>query len=412
MRHFLVLQGNSSPFFLALGRALYDRKHRVTKMNFCGGDRVFWHGWREVDFTGKRDEFACYLADFCQRNRVTDLILHNDCRPFHRIAIDVANRLELVPWVYEEGYLRPNWLTLERGGSNGFSRMPDDPDWYLKQVDNVPEYDDVAVGAGFKGRVLHDFKWQGMNYVYAHRYPYFQTHRPYPIWAEYATWAKRLSTIYWRRYQARRVVDDLVKNRREFFLFPLQLDSDSQLRVHSDFGGLLPSVEYVISSFCAHAHPDSYLLIKNHPLDNGWVNIRRKIDNLAQKRGVSSRILFIDGGDLDYMLEHAAAVVTVNSTVGMTAITRHLPVMLLGRAVYGVPGLVSEFSLDDFWCHRQPPNKALLGAFVSVLRHAAIINGNYYTDEGIALAVKESISRMEMDLHFLDGAPKPARLMA
>jgi len=395
---------------MALAKALDERGHDLSKINFSGGDYAFWGDWKAVDFAGRFDEFKAFLTDYCQAQDVTDLIFHNDCRPFHLIASEVVAELELDSWVYEEGYLRPNWLTLEKAGINGFSRMPDDPEWYLNQAAKLPACDDASVGAGFKGRVLYDFKWQGMNYLYTRRYPHFKTHRPYPIWAEYMTWAKRLSMIHWRRRQAVAVIDGLIQDHKRFFLFPLQLDSDSQIRIHSDFNRLAPAIEFVISNFAAHADADSSLLVKGHPLDNGWANFRRRVSKLGRKHGVSSRIFYIDGGDLDLILENCAGVVTINSTVGMTALTQNLPVALLGRAVFGVPGLVSDGELEQFWNNPKPPDSDLLKAFVRVLRHAALVNGNYYTPEGIALAVEESVKRMEMDSHILDDAPLPSRL--
>jgi len=409
-RHFLLVQGNSSPFFMALAKALDARGHGVSKINFSGGDYALWGDWKAVDFSGRFDEFKPFLTDYCQAHGVTDLIFHNDCRPFHRLASEVVVEQKLIAWVYEEGYLRPNWLTLERGGINGFSRMPDDPAWYLHQAAALPPCDDAPVGAGFRGRVLYDFKWQGMNYLHTRRYPHFKTHRPYPIWAEYLTWAKRLSLIHWRRRQAARAINELIEKRRRFFLFPLQLDSDSQLRIHSDFKRLAPAIEFVISDFAANAGVDSCLLVKGHPLDNGWANFRRLVSTLGRANGVSSRILYVDGGDLDLILGHCAGVVTINSTVGMTALAQRLPVALLGRAVYGVPGLVSAGELAQFWGDPKPPDSDLLEAFLRVLRHAALVNGNYYTPEGVALAVDESVRRMEMEHHILDGAPLPGRL--
>ena len=38
-------------------------------------------------------------------------------------AIAVAQEVGLTVHVFEEGYLRPSWITYERGGSNGHSRL-------------------------------------------------------------------------------------------------------------------------------------------------------------------------------------------------------------------------------------------------------------------------------------------------
>jgi capsular polysaccharide export protein len=41
-RSFLFLQGLASWFFDRLGRTLAERGHSVHRVNFNGGDRLFW----------------------------------------------------------------------------------------------------------------------------------------------------------------------------------------------------------------------------------------------------------------------------------------------------------------------------------------------------------------------------------
>ncbi|HAV07943.1 MAG TPA: capsule biosynthesis protein CapA, partial [Rhodobacteraceae bacterium] len=44
-------------------------------------------------------------------------------RPIHATAIRVAKARGLKVHVFEEGYLRPYWVTYERNGANGHSRL-------------------------------------------------------------------------------------------------------------------------------------------------------------------------------------------------------------------------------------------------------------------------------------------------
>ena len=79
---------------------------------------------------------------------------------------------------------------------------------------------------------------------------------------------------------------------------------------------------------------------------------------------------------------------TVNSTVGLSALQRGRPTKALGRAVYDVPGLTYQGPLDDFWRSPPPPDAALCRAFRNVVVHATQINGGFYTSEAIALALR------------------------
>ena len=304
-RHFFFLQGNSSGFFRRLGEGLAAAGHRVSKVNLCGGDWLFWGDWRAVDYTGTRSDFADFVAEYLDREAVSDIVLHNDCRQVHAAAIAVARARPVAVWVFEEGYLRPHWLTLERDGINGYSRLPDDPDWYrntAKAIGEVPPA--TPVGAAGRGRVVEDFRWQWANYRYFLRYPRDRTHRPYPIWAEYATWATRLATWYPRHWQAEALVRRAISEAWAYYLFPLQLNSDSQVQVHSPFTGMAEAIESVLKNFAEHAPADRHLILKNHPLDNAWINYRHIVGQAARRLSVSDRVHFIDGGDLNLLLDH------------------------------------------------------------------------------------------------------------
>ena len=57
---------------------------------------------------------------------------------------------------------------------------------------------------------------------------------------------------------------------KRYFLFPLQLSGDYQIRSHSPFLSMTMALEYVLTSFARHAPPDAILLVKEHPLDVGF----------------------------------------------------------------------------------------------------------------------------------------------
>lgn len=412
VRHFLFLQGNASWFFRRLGEGLAARGYGVTRVNVCGGDRLFWgrDDWNAVDYKGRPEAFDVFLSDLYAGRGITDIILHNDCRTTHRVAIAAARRAGIGIWVYEEGYLRPHWLTLEREGINGYSRLPDDPDWYRTTARTLSAGEgESAVGPGLRERILLDFRWQAANYTMALRYRHYRTHRPYPIWAEYATWGTRLAVLRHRHRVANRVTEDHARGDTPYHLFALQLDSDSQIRIHSAFVTLPAAVAAVIANFAVHAPAGHRLIIKNHPLDNGWICYPRLIRRLARQHGISDRVVFIDGGDLNRLIDHADGVVTVNSTVGLTGIERDRPVICLGEAIYDIAGLTFQGTLAAFWHAPPRPDLALYADFRKVLMHACLVNGNYYTDPGMALAVANSIARMEEDSDFLALAPPRRR---
>ncbi len=407
MRRFLFMQGHATPFYLHLGHALAQAGHHVSRINVCGGDREFWGDWQAQDFSGKFQDLGDFITETIHAHECGDLVLYNDCRPCNAIAIAKARALGLRIHVFEEGYLRPNWLTLEQDGINGHTRLPDDPQWYLDTAATLPPFDmGQPVGAGLRNRIVYDFRWQWANYRHMARYPHYRTHRPYPIWAEYATWVPRLATLKLHGASVRRIVEQMISGGRRFFLFPLQLDTDSQIRIHSPFGRLSTAIQAVMTDFARHAPGDTHLVIKNHPLDNGWINYRRLVHRLADDLDLAGRVHFIDGGDLNALLDCALGTVTVNSTVGLTALDRGRPVIALGQAVFAMPGLTFQGSLAQFWHDPGTPDARLLDAYRRVVLHSVLINGNFYTEDGMALGIANAVHRLCSAPDLLAQAPR------
>ena len=185
---------------------------------------------------------------------------------------------------------------------------------------------------------------------------------------------------------------------RPFFLFPLQLDSDTQIRSYSQFG-VLHSIMRVLSSFACGAPRDCLLLVKNHPLDNGLIDLAGYLADFARAAGLSDRLIYIDGGAGRPILAHPACrgVVVVNSTMALEAMALGRPVYSLGRAPYAMPGLAvapAEMPLEAFWTAPRPVDMALLADFITVLHERALLPGNFYTDVGMAAAVAGIVRRL------------------
>jgi capsular polysaccharide export protein len=140
-QRFLFLQGVCSPFFAKLATALRKLGHDVRKVNFTVGDRVYWGINNAISYRGPMEKLAEFYAHQYQQHAITDVVLFGDCRPVHRPAIEVAKKHNVRVHVFEEGYFRPFWITLERDGVNGNSMLPKDPLWYREQAKKVPNFD-------------------------------------------------------------------------------------------------------------------------------------------------------------------------------------------------------------------------------------------------------------------------------
>jgi capsular polysaccharide export protein len=96
----------------------------VWRVGFNAGDRAFSFGDRNfIPFTGAPSDWPAKFIDLVQEHQITDIVLYGDVRPIHATAVAAALELGLTIHVFEEGYMRPYWVTYERGGTNGNSRL-------------------------------------------------------------------------------------------------------------------------------------------------------------------------------------------------------------------------------------------------------------------------------------------------
>lgn len=399
-RSFLFLQGPLSYFFLRLGKALRQQGCAVHRVNFCGGDVFYWpwggtHIWR-----GHLYEWPQWIAGLMDRCGTTDVVLLGDWRPLHREAIWLARQRGARIWVYEEGYLRPNYLTLEEGGVNASSPLPRTPEDVLKRSGELGEQPQPA-----PSRAPNPMLWRVLKTAWNHAgnvvlWPLFhryKTHRPYCIGRELVGWIPRWLSRKRRRLHGITTTRNLLRAHTKFYLMPLQLDADSQIRRHSPFTGILECMAQVITNFAQHAPKDAFLVVKNHPLDNGLLNYRRYMRSLARATGCSQRLRFVEEVDASLLCAKAQAIVLCNSTLGLSALQMGKSVYCLGASIYAMPGLAidaQQMPLDAFWDKQPKPDKDLLQAFLKVLHQDALVPGNFYSPQGMDEAIAASLPRM------------------
>lgn len=395
-RHFLFLQGLMGPFFERIGKVLANDGYEVSKVNFNGGDNFFWRLPGGINYRGTLQDWPAFLKNLIQERGITDVLLFGDCRVHHMAAADVCRALHVPLHVFEEGYLRPDWVTLELGGVNGHSSLPRDPQYYQVEASLLPpEPAHSTVPSSFRTRAYQGIAYNTADLLTRWYYPYWTNHRPWHPVTEGVGWLKRLSRRKAIAARTEETLSRLTASKAPYMLFPLQLDADAQVRLHSEFRGTQHSIEFVIASFAAHAPRDMLLIIKQHPLDNGLQDWRSIVARHGRKHGVLGRIGFIEGGDIALLVRDAKGVVTINSTTGTLALAKGIPVITLGQAIYGIEGITHKGSLDDFWSNPQPPDMVLFAAFRRVLTEYCLVPGGFFSDEAMDKLVCGVVSKLE-----------------
>ena len=390
---FLFLQGPHGPYFAMLAQALRERGHRALRININGGDKIDWPG-DATDYRGTFRNWPLFFDDFVVNHGVTDLILYGDCRPYHASAHGMAHLRDLRVHVLEEGYIRPDFMTLQDDGVNGNSTLPLDPQWYLDQARNLPMQEEMLapIPSTFRARARNTMRNGLASALMRPYFPFYSTHRPHSFLMESMAWCWKL--IMRNRYERRsRTEWEQVKD-KPYFTLPLQLNSDYQIRIHSPFGNMRAALRFVIKSFAQHAPEGVSLVVKRHPLDPGLVGWDRLTRRLARHYGVADRVVYLADWDITDVVERSLGVVTVNSTVGTLALNVGKPVVVLGHAVYKVPGVVYTGKLDEFWLSPRAPDLSLYSAFRRVLIDRCLVRGGLLSEHGLQLLVRNSVARL------------------
>lgn len=381
------MQGLGSPFLARLAEKVLAGGVEVVRVNFCGGDPLFAGPEEQINYRGSEASLPGFYEHLIKNRRARGFVLFGDERPIHKPAIALAREKGLAVYVVEEGYIRPNWVTFEYMGTNANSLLPRDLEVLRALADT---YDDLGNGPSLpppmQSRVVMDLYHKGGNIFLGGGFPGYRTHRPDPMPVEIKGWLSRLARGPFRRQAYKATLDRYALEKPRYMLMPLQLNSDTQVRIHADVGGMLGFIETVLASHAAHAPADLRLLVKNHPLDNGVIDYRRLIKATAQRLGTQDRVDFVEGGDLTTLIDNAEGVVTVNSTVGLATLMRTKPLFVMGKALYRIEGLSQFDTLNTFWSAPRAPLAADVANLVKVIQQTMMVPGDLFTKEGIDLA--------------------------
>ncbi|GAB5375620.1 MAG: capsule biosynthesis protein [Acuticoccus sp.] len=412
-RRVLLLQGPPTHFFGILRKAFADAGIPVVRVTLNAGDALRAAG-EVVPYHGKLDDFAAFLTDLMQREAITDVIYYADRLPYHRIAEQVANRLGATPYALENGYLRPDWLTLEPGGMGAFSRFPVERAHVEAIAAEAPPVDDtVRYRHSFPIEAFYDVSYTLTQVLTGYRYRHFERDRAHNPLREYFSWLPQLVRRYIAQRRGPGQVSGVIATCKPFFFFPMQLQEDYQIRHNSRYDTLADLVDEVFASFARAAPADAKLVVKIHPLDNGLQNWRKTLKKAKHEYGLTGRIKLIAGGPLVDLLGHCEGVVLVNSTVGLTALRHGCALKTLGAAVYDLPGLTDNQPLDGFWQNPARPDPAYVETFVRALAHATQLKGSFYHGEGMQEGAHEIVRRVATGFgasgHFVTPPPRFAR---
>ncbi|EAK7444957.1 capsule biosynthesis protein [Campylobacter coli] len=374
-KNVLLLQGPVGTFFHRLAIKMEKNKTKVLKLNFNGGDFFFYPNGKRCKCDEK--DLENFYENFFKEKKIDAIVMYNDCRLIHAKAIKVARKLGIGIWIFEEGYLRPYCITFEKDGVNANSSLPRDKNFYLSC--NILTKESIKeIPGGFKFMAFSAFLYWFFSFLLA---PFFNNklhHRTlFPF--EFLFWFRSLYRKYLYKFTEKKLNQKIYSLEKKYFLAILQVYNDTQIKHHYK-KSIEEFIEELILSFANHARAKSYLVFKHHPMDRGYRNYSKLINGLSQKYHVEGRIFYVHDTYLPTLLKNALGCITINSTVGLSAILEGCPTKVCGNAFYDFEGLAYPKKLQFFWreAHAYKPNPSLVLNFKNYLLNTNQFNGNFY----------------------------------
>ncbi|WP_322891357.1 MULTISPECIES: capsular biosynthesis protein [unclassified Yoonia] len=408
-RRFLFLQGPHGPFFRQMAGALRKAGATVWRVGFNAGDAAFW--WRSPGYLPFRDNLDAWpaaLARILHDKEITDIVLYGDTRPVHAEAVRQARAAGLRIHVFEEGYLRPYWITYERDGSNGHSHLRRlslaDMRAHLAQ-DGRDMPTPPAHWGDMRQHIFYGALYHWFVMFRNARYPQFRPHRALSVQAEARLYSRRLLMMPFHALLRGLATLRIKAGGYPYHLALLQLEHDSSFQMHSPFRDMETFIDVVVAGFAKGASAGHHLVFKAHPLENGRKPLRRLIRQAAAAQGIADRVHYVRGGKLAQLLDKALSAVTINSTAGQQVLWRGIPLRIFGAAVYDKPDFVSDQPLPAFFAAPRAPDAQAYRDFRQFLLETSQVPGGFYSIKG-----RRHLTAKLVPMMLADRSPYDSRL--
>lgn len=426
-RRFLIVTAPFGPFGRMLAEQLTAEGASVARMLFNAGDAAYWRRSGAQPYTGDVRRWPQRLARMVQDQNLTDLIVFGEGGPYNQGVLSQAKKLKAAAedrraqasgveaspdrtddpraqvesrraandsagasahplriWVLENGYFRPDWITVEENGVNASSGLPRDRGAYDPPIPEM--LPTRPVGKILPHHVInislyHAFQPFGRLVFRRYVYPYTQS-----PWLQFVGHVRRYVQLAFRSKAESDA--QVIRARGPFFLACLQREGDAQLLRYSHYADNTAFLAEVLTSFARHAPAEARLVIKNHPLDPGLVDLARMTHVLAVERGIADRVDFIDGGNLAALCRASSGMVVNNSSAALSALGFTTPVKVLGEAFFDIDGLTDQQPIDGFWTRPARPDEDLFKRFKAHVINRTQVNGNYHEPKALKPTAK------------------------
>ena len=321
-------------------------------------------------------KYIAFLRDFLKQEKIDFIVMHNDLRWQHALAVYVCKQLDIKYLITERGLFRPNTTTVEFQGVNAYSSLPVNIDFY----DSI-----IPKDFSFKEHSISKFKHLQINLKFAIFLCLNSLGDILKINTQLAN--KRYNLVDYaslflkqRNYFKNKLSVPLPK---KYIFIPLQVNTDTQVLVHSGYENIQDFISHVEKTFYDEQNNVS-LVFKPHPMDKGM------------EYTFDSRSIVVDS-DTKKLIQGSEFIITINSTVGFEAIQHYKVVIVLGEAFYKIPKLcvassIQSFKKDLLICltNRMTIDYQLVDKFIFYLKSEYQVSGNLFNYD---IAMLENIKQ-------------------
>ncbi len=375
----LLLIGPLGTFFSRLSNYLEKNNVRTYKINFP----LYEYGFSKnstIKYEDDISQFKEFLEEIIIKKKIKHIFMYGNVLIPHKQALTLCDELERKGYlinshIFELGYLRPNFVTIEDKGVNYSSSFIANRDFYEKQ----PLYESfpVPVNQGLRIRKV----WKLISFV-NHAFKNYKIvefeHKlqPKPIFLWFQLKGFFLKFFY-KISEKKLKINSFCTG--PFFLVILQVETDSQILKGSKFSNNNEFIYKVIKNFSAAKLKNTKLVFKHHPRDRGYNNYLEFIVNVSREFNIEDKVSYIHDFPLSRIFTNrfCKGTILINSTVGYQSLYHSVPIKALGIAPYNFEGLADQKNLVLFFKNPKKVNKLLFNKFYKFILENSQINGNF-----------------------------------
>ncbi len=375
----LFLVGPIGTFFSRLSNYLEKNNVETYKIIFP----LHEYGFKKKSKILYRDEiseFKEFLEMIIIKKKIKHIFMYGNVLIPHKQALTLCSELNrkgyfIYTHIFELGYLRPNFVTLEDKGVNYSSSFLLDRNFYEKQ--SSYEMFPVPVKKMFRIKKIwklitfinHSFK----NYKMV-EFEHKLQPKPIYLWFQ----LKGFFLKFFYKISEKKLKINIF-SKSPFFLAVLQVETDSQISKGSKFLNNNEFIYKVIKDFRDANLKNAKLVFKHHPRDRGYNNYLRFIVSVSTEFNITDKVSYIHDYPLSKIFRNnlCKGTVLINSTVGYQSLFHSVPIKALGIAPYNFGGLSDQKNLVSFFINPQKVNELLFNKFYKYILENSQINGNF-----------------------------------